>query len=93
MDDRRLVIHTDPAGTLPPADIILLTGAVRCSRADILAASTPQTVVAGPADCLQDLPLNQLVLRAGQTQRVLGVDVTAAAVPGGLSYVMERPAS
>ena len=93
MDDRRLVIHTDPAGALPPADLILLTGAGRCSRSDIMAASTPQTIVAGPADCLQGLPLNQLVLRAGQTQRVLGVDVTATAVPGGLSYVVERPAS
>ncbi|MDD5628403.1 MAG: hypothetical protein PHU21_05030 [Elusimicrobia bacterium] len=90
------LILTDPAGTgqdLPAADLILLSGTVHCPRADILRASRPQTVVAGPAGCLEGLPLNQLVLRPGRTERVLGVDVTASAVPGGLSYKVERPRS
>ena len=99
MDDTRdridrPLICIDPAGRsagLLPADIILLTGAGRCSRSDIMAASTPQTVVAGPAECLQGLPLNQLVLRAGQTQTVLGVKVIVSAASGGMRYVVERP--
>ncbi|MCX5796131.1 MAG: hypothetical protein NTY77_11600 [Elusimicrobia bacterium] len=91
----RPLIYIDPAGQsqdLPAADLILLTGTGPCSRPDIMRVSRPQTVVAGPAEVIQGLPLNQLVLRPGQKQTVLGVEVTAASVPGGLSYIVERPA-
>jgi L-ascorbate metabolism protein UlaG (beta-lactamase superfamily) len=77
----RLSVYIDPCGVpdgSPAADIVLLTHPHEghCSLPDVMRISKPQTIVVGPVDCVCRFSLNQLALLPGQTQCVLGLNVT-----------------
>jgi L-ascorbate metabolism protein UlaG (beta-lactamase superfamily) len=93
--DGTLKVYADPAGIedgAPIADVVLITRnhPDHCSIPDVAKISRPSTIVVGPADVVCRFRLNQLPLEPGQTKSVLGLPVTAAAAPEGLSYVVEH---
>ena len=76
----RLTIYMDPfevSEGLPKADIIFLTHShdSHCSEKDVRGLSTPQTVVAGPKDCVSKFRLNQMPLKPSQRTSILGISV------------------
>lgn len=77
IQDRR-TIYIDPwrlPSGLPRADLILVTHAHQdhFSPADIAAVAGPETVLAGPRECVTHFKGNQLPLALGERRGVLGV--------------------
>lgn len=92
----RLTVYVDPWNVpegLPKADLILFTsGRERhCSADDVGKLATPQTIVAGPRDCVSRFRMNQLPMAPGETKDILGLRVEAAPAADRLAYVLHLP--
>ncbi len=76
------VVYTDPyqlAGSLPPADIVLVTHDHfdHLSEEDLARVAGPGTVVVGPAEVAAKAKVPVDVIAAGQTRTIKGVTVRA----------------